>query len=486
MKCALTQRALLALLVGFLVCGCKTSQRLSSTRGVDDSESLPMGDYDRLVESRFGMVCGLLMASGDESCRSSVITATCSQGMKSLTESIKSLMADPQLNRASTDEAKLSKFMEAIRKDFFQAVNAQDSDIAGQRFTKAADRCLNHQKYSEAEEFEELAATPEFQTRAAEARRKFWTGVALGSVSEFAKQAVTVGVGYLVGKVSAPNTVLSMSQLFWGSVCSGGMQMAAGFAKSAGVEVGGDACASLIKNYISKPWSKECLNVYAASCSAYIGSVDLRNLGLQTENDIANFVLDTTNLGLWGLCNAGGPAIRTSCGVINYSANQIGEALRNGDNDLARCAGTSQIGACIGQMWGQGRWTNKNGVEVARIEHDPKGQPWRVTGCCLCQKDWYQSKGFAIDPKISTEWRMTVIQSGDVASGNCAADQGRRGSVQEGKYYIYSQCNRVEVVGAGCGLQEADEQAKLQDVSRVLWDLKVKGPSKIITRTGYK
>ena len=473
----------------FVACfvSCKSPGDGAAVKSEGEIEgSQNLGDFNSLIEGRFGLICGLLMSSTDESCRGDVIRAVCSQGKSSLKDAVKSLMEDPQLAKITSSPEKSAGLDAAIREDFFEAVNGRDVNAANAKFTSAADRCLNRQKYEEAAQFEKLVATPEFRARASAARRVFWTGVALQATSESLKKGLTLGIGYLVGKVSAPRTALSLSQYFWASVCSGGLQIAASFAKSVSIEAGSDACREIRKIdftvNVNRTFSKECLNVYASSCSAAIGSVDLRNLGIQTDGQIANFVLDTANFGLWGLCISGGPGILASCGVINYAANQIGTAIKTGNNDLAQCVGTSQLGACIGQLWGQGGWTNKNGVESVRVEVDKMKQPWRVTGCCLCRKDFYRSQSYKTDPKTGSEWWLGVIQSGSVSGGNCSRQEAVRGEKIGGQYHLYRDCQKVDIVGAGCSLKEAGSNDVLQDVPRILWDNKTKEPIKVLRR----
>ncbi|MCX6119219.1 MAG: hypothetical protein NT027_16905 [Proteobacteria bacterium] len=445
-------------------------------------ETMPMGDFNALVEKNFSIVCGLLMSSNDPTCKSDVIQVTCAQGQNKLSAAIRSLMSENELSFVRENAEKYASFDAAIRKDFFAAVNQSHEGAALEKFTKAADRCLNYQKYKEAEEYEKLASTPEFKAKAKDARRSFWINIAVGMTGDLVQSGIRANIEYFIGKISSPNTAMTYSQVFFANLCSSAFDMVSGFAHDVTEAGAVNGCERLQKSGGSRAWSQQCLRSYSAVCSASLGRVDLHNFGFQSNSEFGSFLLNSTNIGLSGLCNAGGPKARASCGVINMAANQISQALRTGDNDLAQCVGTSLAGACLGEIWGRGGWKNDRGVEVVRLTKGADKLDWRVRDCCHCRKDIYRSMDYAPDPRVQFENWMGVIQSGDFKGGNCDVQNGVKGQLNNSHYYVYKDCKKVTVVGASCSLESTDENGKLIDESRLLWDANKKSIGEMVEK----
>lgn len=145
-----------------------------------------------------------------------------------------------------------------------------------------------------------------------------------------------------------------------------------------------------------------------------------------------------------------GPTAHLACRTIGEAADQILQAVKTGNNDWAHCAGTDQLGACIGTLWGSGGFTNNNGVETAETVGN---QTYR--GCCWCYKDHFANDGWVSDTRIRRENWFGVIQGGDVATGNCKQMETKTGA-GEGRYqgyetyYRYADCDRWYVAGDSC------------------------------------
>lgn len=154
------------------------------------------------------------------------------------------------------------------------------------------------------------------------------------------------------------------------------------------------------------------------------------------------------------------PTAHTACRTIGEAAAQIVKAVQTGNNDWAHCAGTDQLGACLGTLWGSGGFTNNNGVETAQQTGDVT-----YRGCCWCYKDYYTNDGWVSDTRYRRENWFGVIQAGDVATGNCKQMEskthpGDKESTFGGyeTYYEYSDCNRWYVAGDSCHAANGSHQ----------------------------
>jgi hypothetical protein len=452
--------------------GCKTPGVQSQIAFEDTSSGGPVvGDLVELTNGRLRLVCGFLLSSPEASCKSKVIEVVCAQGQDVLAEAITILRKDPLAAPFTKTPEDVKKIEDSLTKDFFLSLKDPASSATEAQFTKAVDRCMNHEHYKEAEKFAAEAATPEFQARAAAARRQFWIDMALSAVWTAGEQAIRRGVSWRVAAKAAPNTALSVKSYFLLGLCSGAANFAASLLESPEVNWNDDQCKNLGKSD-SAQWGA-CLRVAGSICTAATGTIDIRNLGIASDDQAMNFFIDITNIGGYAACQLGGGLSRAYCGVINLVANQFHQTAMTGANDLAECYQTTCLGRCLGQMYASGGWTNNNALSQPRQVKDSGGEKWVIKSCCLCERSTLEYANWGRWKKTATEWNMSVIQDGDFKTGSCGSKEGKKFEDYASKgnrYYEYSGCHKVDVMGTSCALEEGDGHGNYLPVNRLLWD----------------
>jgi len=154
------------------------------------------------------------------------------------------------------------------------------------------------------------------------------------------------------------------------------------------------------------------------------------------------------------ICSLSGE-VSVACNMIRKAAEQIREAIKNGDNDWAHCLGTDQLGACIGTLWGQRGWSNNSGVASAVREGDLIYRP-----CCWCYKDHFIDDSWLVaDSRIKRGNWFGAVQEGDFASGNCKHQEKIDGQSDLGETYMgkrtyarYVDCGKWFVKGDRCAV----------------------------------
>lgn len=206
--------------------------------------------------------------------------------------------------------------------------------------------------------------------------------------------------------------------------------------------------------FFTKERAAACFNTSASICrvaftSGSLGIYDTIPGGKSIAHKEARKIIYAAEGALCNTSKTGSLA----CNTINEAGKQIYQAITTGNNDWAHCVGTDKLGACIGTLYGSKGWTNNSGV--AQAQQTASGDTYR--GCCWCKKRFYaDDKWITSDTMFRSENWFSVIQQGDVKSGNCGFQQGKVVSNQPIKfnghevYYKYDECDKWYVKGDTC------------------------------------
>jgi hypothetical protein len=246
-------------------------------------------------------------------------------------------------------------------------------------------------------------------------------GAATEEIKDAAK-ALALKFGANILPTDPPNPNLKKAIAGW--ACTGGAKALGNAIANTRTVDFENSCKSVIPGGGSAESSKSraasCLRSAASVCEIVVnkGTVNLDNflpsdptLAAQVSRTLASEVAS-------GACKLGAASTQTACAVINAAAAQIKEAILTGDNDWGNCLGTSQLGACLGTIWGSQGYTNNNGVETSTTKTGTDGKSFEYKGCCMCDIEKYANNTFSRTFLDRNRW-IGVIQKGDVASGNC-------------------------------------------------------------------
>ncbi len=201
-----------------------------------------------------------------------------------------------------------------------------------------------------------------------------------------------------------------------------------------------------------------CFRTVKSACRSYAGLVDFNQI--VEAKGAGGIAVDSLSIAASLGCRAGGKTTSVACGVISESMNQIKMAIKEGNNSWAECAGTTKLGACIGEWIAAGGYTNNSAISMP--VKDKTGAT--VRDCCHCQKTTYKARWFR-DKVINKDLYTSVIQSGDFKSGSCNRPGGKRqgskfwrkvssvsqpGGKPQWVYHKYSDCKKVRVKGDSC------------------------------------
>jgi hypothetical protein len=210
--------------------------------------------------------------------------------------------------------------------------------------------------------------------------------------------------------------------------------------------------------FFTKERAAACFNTSASICriaftTGSLGIYDTIPGGKSIAHDEARKIIYAAEGALCNTSKTGSFA----CNTINEAGKQIYQAIMTGNNDWAHCVGTDKLGACVGKIYGSKGWTNNSGV--AQAQQTANGDTYR--GCCWCKKRYYaDDKWIRTDTMFRSENWFSVIQAGDVKSGNCGFQQGKVVGNQPVKfngydvYYKYEECDKWYVKGDTCSRAE--------------------------------
>jgi hypothetical protein len=435
---------------------------LLAEAGIDHSKEL--GDFDVIADGESGMpiLCSFVTEIKKPICETCTLKKLCG---------------------VQTAKGTLEDAIAAARKSLGDEEKEFDCPLTKEGFRHAFDRCINNEKYAEEIKFLEYAKTPEFRAKADAQRSEFWKMAIYGMAMNVVVPTAIANIKYYLGAAVSARIAqylsrtsrVSMTELFLYGLCADGasavsMLMSDGDLKAKDATCGGVSFAQ--PNQL-----KSCAASLGTICRGMTGFVDLRNLGLKSENDYLNFMISVGNFGASTACYLGGRVSAAACGFINMSAEQIGMALRTGNNEWAECLGISKAARCIGETWASGGWTNNSGVSVPRkTESSYDGQQYWLRTCCHCEvESYYYLSGRKHNSGLFNE--LTVTQDGEFATGECARKEGR---IIEGNKVAttqqlkrFSNCKRVSVVGSSCALRVPKEGTVDEFIERpaVLWDV---------------
>jgi hypothetical protein len=262
-------------------------------------------------------------------------------------------------------------------------------------------------------------------------------GISIASIMEMAKKAV----------------MLKQELAKW--ACTGGSKAIGDAISSARTVDFDNACSSASAQSAEAKKSRlaSCFRTAGSICDVAVstGRINVDNFLPDSDNVAVDIAASLASEVASGACKLGATATQKSCALINAAAEQIKMAILTGDNDWANCAGTTQLGTCLGKTIGSRGWTNTNGVESVQTSTDPETQKnFEFTGCCLCDYNKFNA-GLFSDALVESYQVISVIQQGDFETGNCAYRENRgRFSIGNGQRAQYQNCQKRYLAGNRC------------------------------------
>ena len=486
------------MLLSMPACKARQASKTKDTSGLGDLEIVANTDFQSLCEFFFA-------PSNPEECRTNpIIIGLCAQKQKTLDDSIKSFLLAKKPGDIGLSPAVEAKVHDDFKKDAMASVTGSAETDQHKLFNEAADRCMNHTAHSDADHFEKLAATPEFQAEGRTSQVEvvsvlIYQGMVGVGWRLAPKQFEALATQWGIKNITSVQALfakykLTFSPLSWRTtiglmLCSAGSTVMGSYfdfaSQSQTVQSkDSEACKEFAHDWVTNRNSKlsACFGALADICNAVLMPGNLGVLGITTTSDLLNYGMQLSSVGVSTLCLAGGPWARIGCAATNYYANQLMQVARTGNTKAAQCTGADKLGICyLTPLFMDKAWGNDNPIATAENVTDDSGQTWIVRDCCACDKLHFEKAGTSLVYWLlntEAENYVSVIQRGDFKSGNCGVQENVK--IPDGtnpKLFVqYTNCRKVTAIGGACTLSESTN-GKLTPRNLPLWDRAHKQPA---------
>lgn len=210
-----------------------------------------------------------------------------------------------------------------------------------------------------------------------------------------------------------------------------------------------------------------CAQTGASVCRAIDGQMNIGGLfpvdtetGYDALDRTMRISSDLTGSVVSGACQLGGRQTSALCGTISEAAGQIVTALRTGNNDWAHCAGTDQLGTCVGTVYSNWVLGYDVGGAARRAVAQPQrsGEEWSSL-CCMCERQYWENRS---GPDVQVMREMTFFPTEpDGGPSTCPgmfenmpwspiASAREMSRYNRPVYYGYQHCARRWVKGRFC------------------------------------